>query len=77
MGETPATKAALFQWLDAIIDDLPSTGQIVLNLDGATVKWETKANYTARDRNGDMERTEVRRFGRLSIGRKQAQTVYR
>lgn len=60
-------KQALFEWLDHTIDDLPATGQIILNFDGNTVKWEVKANYQGHDRNGDIERTEVRRFGELRI----------
>lgn len=63
----PPEKQALFDWLDQTIDALPDTGQIVLNFDGNTVKWEVKAAHNSRDRNGDWERTEVRRFGRLAI----------
>ena len=62
-----STKQTLYEWLESTIDALPATGQVVLNFDGNTVKWEIKANYETHDRNGDLERTEVRRFGRLLI----------
>lgn len=69
MTQTP-DKASLYEWLDSTIDELPFTGQIVLNLDGNTIKWEVKSAHESSDRNGDHERVEVRRFGRLSISRR-------
>lgn len=62
-------KAILFTWLDGVIDELPSTGQIVLNFDSNTVKWELKVTQVSRDRNGDLERTEIRRSGHLPVNR--------
>lgn len=75
MAQTP-DHATLHEWLDAAIRDLPETGQIILNFDGNTVKWETKANFIGHDRNGDVERTEVRRFGRVAIRRHKRVTAY-
>lgn len=63
--------ASLHEWLDQAIDALPSTGQIVLNFDGNTVKWEIKAVHNSRDRNGDCERVETKRFGLMAIRRRQ------
>lgn len=64
-----SNKAILFAWLDGVIDELPSTGQIVLNFDRNTVKWELKVTQVSRDRNGDIERTEIRRSGHLPVNR--------
>lgn len=64
-----SNKAILFAWLDGVIDELPSTGQIVLNFDSNTVKWELKVTQVSYDRNGDTEHTEVRRSGRLPVNR--------
>lgn len=64
-----SNKAILFAWLDGVIDELPNTGQIVLNFDGNTVKWELKVAQIGHDRNGDIERTEIRRSGRLPVDR--------
>ena len=38
MAQTP-DNAPLFDWLDNAIGKLPSSGQIILNFDGNTVKW--------------------------------------
>lgn len=62
-------RAILYAWLDGVIDKLPPTGQIILNFDGNTVKWELKVIQISHDRNGDIERTEVRRSGQLPVDR--------
>lgn len=74
MPQTSDT-TGLLVWLDQAIDELPSTGQIVLNFDGNVVKWEVRANHHGHDRNGDHERIEVRRFGRLVISRRAAKRI--
>lgn len=74
MAATP-DKTSLHEWLDQAIDELTPIGQIVLNFDGNTVKWEVRANHHGQDRNGDDERTEVRRFGRLVIRRGQVSAL--
>jgi hypothetical protein len=71
MAQLSPERTALYAWLDSTIDALPNTGQVVLNFDGTTVRWEIKAAYSSHDRNGDLERTEVRRFGRLAISRRE------
>lgn len=74
MAQTP-DNAPLFDWLDKAIGKLPSSGQIILNFDGNTVKWETKEIHLGHDRNGDCERTEVRRSGRLIVHRRKIAPV--
>lgn len=69
MAQTPPDKATLFEWLDSTIDSLPNKGQITLNFDGNTVAWEVKSSYVTTGRNGEHERTEMRRFGWLQIRR--------
>lgn len=64
-----SNKAILFAWLDGVIDELPNTGQIILNFDGNTVKWELKITQLSQDNNGVVERREVRRSGRLPLDR--------
>lgn len=71
MGQLPPDKTTLFEWLDGTIDSLPNKGQITLNFDGNTIAWEVKAAFDTTDRNGDHERTEVRRFGRLQIRKRE------
>lgn len=69
-------KTALLDWLSATVDDLPLTGQIILNLDGDTVAWEVKAVHESRDISGNRERTEIRKFGTLRIkGRVQSRVA--
>lgn len=67
MTGTPPDKTPLFEWLNGAIDAIPVTGQITLNFDGDAIKWEVKEIHDGRDRNGEYQRTEVRRFGRLMI----------
>lgn len=66
MAATP-DKTKLFEWLEATIDSLPNKGQIVLNIDANTVGWEVKATYPSND--GQHERTEIKRIGRLQLGK--------
>lgn len=68
MPQTSDT-TGLLVWLDKVVEELTPTGQIVLNIDGNIVKWEVRENHSGHDRNGDHERVEVRRFGRLVISR--------
>lgn len=60
-------KTKLFEWLGATIDALPSKGQIVLNIDASTIGWEVKATYPSDDE--PNERTEIKRIGRLQLGK--------